>query len=220
MKKYNTKIKKLAGLLALTALFLNSNHTFGQHSAHAAQDVLVSYNTAFSYPLENNTSWELRTATGKVESGKGSLENYVFKEPGTYVLQIHAVHNPDACESNTPEKLNIKVSARKMEFDFSTVTFSENLKGGQAATGITVTVQAEYRSFDKTPIAYTKGFKTAGVDTTVTGKLKNGEVTLQQGVNTLVFDLEGQASTGNYIMLDFVDINGKVQSYGLTQIIE
>lgn len=221
MKKYISKIKRLSGLLAFTVVFLNSTPTFAQHNAPIEQNVLVPYNTAFSYDLANSTSWELTTSTGQVlKNGTGSIENEVFNEPGNYVLQIHAIHNPNSCDDSTPEKLNIKATAMKMEFDFSTVKFSKNIKGGQSVKGIVVSINAMYSSYENSVVTYTNGFKTAGVGTSIFGKLKNGQLTLQQGVNTLEFVLDGQATTGNYIMFDFVDINGDVQSYGLTQIIQ
>jgi len=43
---------------------------------------------------------------------------------------------------------------------------------------------------------------------------------LQNGINTLEFNLEGQATKNTYIMFDFVDINGNVQSYGFTNKIQ
>jgi hypothetical protein len=67
---------------------------------------------------------------------------------------------------------------------------------------------------------YTQGFNTAGVRTSVVGKLKNGQKRLQNGINTLEFNLEGQATKNTYIMFDFVDINGNVQSYGFTNKIQ
>jgi len=83
-----------------------------------------------------------------------------------------------------------------------------------------VTVNVDFDSYDKQVASYNRDFLTAGVGTTITGKLKNGEITLKPGKNTLEFVLDGIATTGNYIMIDFIDINGVVQSYGLTQKIQ
>ena len=77
-----------------------------------------------------------------------------------------------------------------------------------------------YSSFDNKTSKYNGSFKTFGVGSTITGKLKNGEATLKQGTNTLEFVLDGQATKGNNIQLNFVDVNGLVQPYGLTQIIQ
>lgn len=221
MKKYISKIKKLPTFLVLAVILLNSSLNYAQHIDIEGRDVLVPYNTAFSYDLASSTSWELKTSIGQVlKSGKGSLENEMFEEPGNYVLQIHTLNNPNSCDDSTPEKLNIKVSTMNMSFDFSSVKFSKKIKGGQPTVGIVVSVNAVYSSYENSTATYTKGFKTAGVGTSIVGTLRNGQVALQQGVNTLEFVLEGQATTGNYIMLDFIDVNGDVQSYGLTQIIE
>lgn len=221
MIRYINKIKTAAIFLLLAVVFLNSNVSFAQYDSNKEQDVLVAYNTSFFYDLEDNTSWEFKNSKGQLlKSGTGNFESETLSEPGDYVLHLHAVYNPNSCDASTVERLNIKVSAVKLEFDFSTLKFSRKIKGGQPATGIVLTVDAMYSSYENTSAVYAQGVNTAGVDTNIIGKLKNGPVTLQQGVNTLEFALEGQAKTGSYIMFDFVDLNKEVQVYSLTQIIE
>lgn len=228
MRKYLYKIefKKILGILMFTVVFINSSVVYSQSTIQsekaATYDILVPYNVPFNFKLESNATWELKNAEGQlIHSGKGSLENNVFSIPGDYVLHIQTVFDPNLCDSDqSPKKINIKASAMKMVFDFESVTFSKKIVGGQATDGITVRVNVDYSSLENNSAIYTYGFVTAGVDTTVVGKLKNGQVTLQQGMNTLEFELEGQATAGNYIMFDFVDVNGEVQSYGLTQKIE
>ncbi len=226
MRNYINKIKKKSGYLLLTVMLINGCLTFAQNTFQKEKieeyTVSISYDTPFSYPLKSTTSWELKDSGDKlIKKGTGSLENEIFAVPGNYMLQLHEVHNPDSCEhDHIPERLKINVSAMKMVFDFSSVKLSRNITGNQPADGIILSVNVVYSSYDNSTTVYKHGFTTAGVGTSVTGKLKNGEITLKQGLNTLEFVLKGQATKGNYIMIDFVDTNSDVQSYGLTGKIE
>lgn len=155
----------------------------------------------------------------QIASGRGaSLTQVVYEKPGVYLVEINEniAYDPNGCAHNhLPGKILLEVSPLKMVFDFKTVKLSKNITGNQAANGTTLTVNAMFASNDNSTAVYTQNFKTAGVKTSVAGKLKNGQATLQQGTNTLEFQLEGQATKGTYIMIDFIDINGVTQSYSL-----
>lgn len=217
------KSRKLRIAYATLILLLCGNLIFAQNTESTkAKNTLIAYDTPFSYYLENGTQWQLKNEDGLlIKTGVGSVENHIFSAPGNYVLHIHEIHTPDSCNhDHFPKSLTIEVSSNKMEFDFSSVKFSKNIMGGKLTNGITLTVNADFTSIDKNSAEYTFGFATVGVDTSIKGKLKEEKVMLQQGLNTLEFLLEGQASKDNYIMMDFIDINGNVQSYGLTQKIQ
>lgn len=217
---------KLQFVFAVLMMLFSGNILFAQNKNNTQniqeENLSTSYNTPFSYILENETPWSLKNAQGQIiNKGIGSIENQVFTEPGNYTLQIAATPHNNSCEhDHSPKNLTINVSQQRMVFDLSSVKFSQNIIGGQSAKNSTVTVKVDYSSYDNTSTVYKQSFATSGVGTSVSGKLKNGEVTLKQGINTLEFVLDGQASKGTYITLDFIDINGKVQPYGLTQKIQ
>ncbi len=193
------------------------------HNEKWVKDITVSYKIPFSYELTDAIRWEMISSAGKlVKKGTGSIANIFFQQPGNYMLKLTDTtpHNPNDCNhAHFPDQLNVKVSPYYMVFDLNTVKTSRTLTGG-SAKGTLVTVNVDFDSFDKQTASYNRSFATAGVGTTIIGKLKNGEVTLQPGNSTLEFVLEGNATTGNYIMIDFTDINGEIQSYGLTQKIQ
>lgn len=224
MKKYISYLASCRMRFAFAALMMLfcGNILFAQSKNTTEDNLSAAYNTPFSYSLENETPWTIKNAKGKlIANGTGSIENQIFAEPGNYTLNIAATPHSNSCEhDHSPKNLTIAVSPMKMVFDLSSVKFSENINGGQSAKGITVTVNADYSSFDNKTSKYNGSFKTFGVGSTITGKLKNGEATLKQGTNTLEFVMDGQAASGNYIAIDFVDINGQVQSYGLTKKIQ
>lgn len=226
MRKYLTiiEIKRILGVLMFLGIFMSSNLLSAQNNMQtqkAQYDIIVPYGTSFTYDLEiDNIQWRIETSAGnQIKNGSGAVKNYVFENPGDYVLKLKETNPDPESESSIQNELEIKASSMGMLFDFSTINFSRNISGGQAS-GIILSVDAIYSSYDNTTAVYSHGLTTAGVDTFITGKLKNGPVELQEGINTLKFELEGQASVGNYIMFDFVDINGEVQAYGLTEIIK
>ena len=211
--------------LLLFALFFTTGVVLAQrgvrHEIEKNHDVMVSCNMPFSYLLSPDVDWELTSATGNlIKKGKGDFVNEAFPVPGNYFLSIQKTHNDneESCDHDQyPSKLNITVSHNKMEFDWSTLKFSKNIIGGQSTKGIKVTVSVLYSSVENRNAVYEHGFKTAGVNTSIVGVLKEKKIILKPGVNKIDFLLDGVAESGNYIMLDFKDLNGKVHSYTLNQ---
>lgn len=225
MKKWYSNLT--VGKLQLFALLFTANLLLAQENLkqekETVEDITISYNTPFSYLFNPEVSWELANSNGElISSGKGDFADKVFDVPGNYIMSVHEnhVHTQGSCEhAQYPSKLNITVSDTKMKFDWSTLKFSKNIKGGQSAKGIVVTVNVHYSSAKNENTVYGYDLKTAGVNTSVFGTLKNKTI-LKPGVNTLAFLLDGVAEKGNYMMLDFKDMNGQVQSYSLTQKIQ
>ena len=177
-------------------------------------DAKISYLTPFSYTMTDNIYWDLKNEQNDVIlSGTGNLSDYTFDEPGRYTLNIKKNGNED---SNIPDKLNITVSPMKMVFDMSSVIISPSIIGGHSTNGTTLTVNVDFISYDGKSAVYNQGFTSSGIDTNITGNLKNNPVTINQGKNVLVFELQGQASSGNYISFHFNDINDEIQSYDIT----
>lgn len=209
----------------LFTLTFSGTSLFAQHNENTnhkrEESVITAYNVPFSYSLDTYTDWEIKNNNGELlNSGSGSIAK-LFSKPGTYILYIHEKHNHNSTSScdhvQYPSKVNITVSPLKLLFDFSTIKFSKNIQDSQSREGIVVTVNAMYNSYESKAAVYNHGFTTAGVGTSVRGKLKGGKTILKEGVNTLEFLLEGFITKGNNIMLDFKDINGQVQSYTLTE---
>lgn len=210
-------------MILLSGLIMAQEH-HGTNEEEGEGIMVTAYKTPFSYDLESTVKWELRGRSSKViTQGTGALKDIVLPEPGMYMLSIKEAktHASTSCDHmHYPEKINVSVSPMKMIFDFSTVRFSRNITGETTTEGIILSVDADYASYDNKPAVYSQNFTTAGIGTTVSGKLKNGEIVLKPGNNTLEFVLDGKTSKGNYLMFDFVDVNGQVQTYDLTQKIQ
>lgn len=226
MKKYISYL--VAGKLQLLMMLFAGNLVFAQYSEakenDRIQEFIISYNTPFSYSLNNDVRWKLSNDKGELlKQDTGNFENHVFDIPGNYTLSITEKHNHTvgSCDhAHYPSKLKIAVRSAKMVFDLSTVKFSKNIIGGQSAKGIKVNVNVDYSSTDNRTMVYEDGFTTSGVGTSIIGNLKNNKIILKPGVSTLEFVLDGVAERGNYIMINFKDVNGQIQSYGLTKKIQ
>ena len=206
-------------------LLLSISSVFAQHNENTnnkrEESVTLSYGLPFSYSLDTYTGWDIKNDAGDVlNSGSGNI-NEVFSKPGNYSVYIHEKHNHDSkssCDHDQyPSKISIKVSPLKLVFDFSSIQFSKKIKGGQSTEGIILTVNAVYSSYNNISADYHYGFTTAGVGTSLSGRLNKDKVLLKNGVNKLEFSLEGFTTKGNNITIEFKDINDQVQHYTLIE---
>ncbi|MBP6459503.1 MAG: hypothetical protein KA264_05350 [Crocinitomicaceae bacterium] len=145
------------------------------------------------------------------------INNYAFETPGSFEITIKHDHidNSEECEHNSlPELLMLRVSPYKMEFDFSTLSFTKNIQSGVWLDNIELSVNINFTSFDKTQAVFDQGqITTAGIGTTILGKLKNNSIVLLPGTNKLIYTISGSATKETYIMFDFLDINSQIKSY-------
>ena len=172
-------------------------------------------------PLENISSWTILHSGQTVGQGIGnSLLNFVFAQPGEYSVQIqdNHVHNAQSCDhSNLPSEILVTVTGKKMVFDFTQVTFSAPISNGNL-NGIVLSVPVIVDSYDGSPILFQQGtVYTAGVGTNLTAIPVQNVMSLNPGTVVLNYTLSGSVSRPTYIMFDFIDVNGKVQSFGLQQ---
>ena len=221
MKRYdfNSGTIGLRYLLVVFVLSLSSNFLLAQNKEGLVENIVIAYDTPFSYALNEEVSWDLQGTDGVVtSSGMGNI-NKAFSKPGIYTIHINEnhAHSSNSCDhSHGPEKLSITVTSEKVKFDFSSIHFSQEIRGGYAANGIVLSINAIYTSYDNTPGVYNQDITSFGVGSTISGKLKNGAVTMNPGNNIIEFVLDGQSSRGDNVQLNFTDFSGDVQPYSLT----
>lgn len=221
MKKNYNPLHKISGFIILVTILLLTPFAQAQELNAQQADVVVSYNSDFTYYVKEDATWSITTESGQsYKNGTGSILNERFSTPGNYYLQVSQTDAAHSCSSAHSLTQKIAVTPVRMEFDFSTIEFSKKIVGGHSTQGTLLRVHVFYESYEQTSVPYNFDCTTAGVGTNIKGTLRHGPVTLQPGNNVLEFVLEGQATSGNYIIFDFVDLNGNVKSYGLTQIIE
>ncbi|MCZ2099903.1 MAG: hypothetical protein LC107_00005 [Chitinophagales bacterium] len=205
--------------LSIVLMLFSLNPMIGQdRTPEGALDVVVSYNTPFSYNLGEDISWELKDENGFILANKkGDLDSYVFSKPGRYALEIIYDQNQNDIEHGYfPEKLIIVVKPIKLDFDFSTISFSRDIKAGQMCDDIIVKVAANFSSYNGESMPYNQGFTSFGVGSTISGQVRGEEVMLKPGSNMIEFLLKGQVEEKNSVQLNFLDFSGEVQPYTLT----
>ena len=169
--------------------------------------------------IENSVVWSILNIDLNTKTSLNGIEinNYIFETPGTFQITFNENKLIVFGECNHaifPELMIIKVSPFKMDFDFSTIKFNKKLESGAPIENCQLTVDVYLKSIANEKVVFPNGkVVSAGIDTTIEGQLLGNAVTLFPGVNKLVYQLKGAAKAGNFIMLDFFDVNGQVQSY-------
>ena len=168
-----------------------------------------------------NASWTISNEKGFVKQGRGvDLANYVFNTPGNYTVdfsisQAFTKIQNSCYHPSLPSKLLLEVKPYRLTFNFDTFKLSNEITAGADVTGSQLSVKAKLESFTGSPLLYNQEMRTAGIQTTVVGKV-NTE--LLPGNNTVTFDLEGTVKNPNtYIVFDFIDAKDDIQSYSLTK---
>lgn len=193
----------------------------GEHNAiHEKPFKVISFGEKINFgKIENSIVWTISSNDSNKKSSLNGNEinNYIFETPGTYKITFHenkAIIEGECNHAVFPDLMIIKVSPYKMNFDFSTIQFSKKIEAGAPIENCQLTIDIFFKSFTNEKVVFPNGkFVSAGIDTTIEGQLLNTAFTLLPGVNKLVYQLKGTAKAGNFIMLDFFDINGQVQSY-------
>ncbi|MEY3443881.1 MAG: hypothetical protein RLZZ519_2162 [Bacteroidota bacterium] len=172
-------------------------------------------------PLDNILNWTIIFAGQTVGQGTGSsLLNFVFSQPGDYTVQIedNHSHNPQECDHGTlPTEILVTVSGKKMVFDFEHVSFSAPVNNGNVS-GTVLSVPVTIDTYDGNPLLFEQNtIKTAGVGTNIIAIPTQNSISLNPGMHILTYTLSGAVNRPTFVMFDFVDVNGKVQSFALTQ---
>lgn len=243
MKKmyFKTKHKLFFSFLFLAFLFLNATYAqqtesisigSNEHNHLANEFTKTTGNLTISYtekiPFDGNSltdlknaSWAISNEKGFVKQGRGEdLANYAFNTPGNYTIdfsisQAFTKIQNSCYHPSLPSKLLLEVKPYRLTFNFDTFKLSSDITAGADTTGSQLSIQAKLESYNGSPLLYNQEMTTAGIQTTVVGKV-NSE--LLPGNNNLTFELEGVVKNANtYIMFDFIDAKDNIQSYALTK---
>ena len=178
----------------------------------------------------NQTIWTITNSADSIlfKSVNGNtLSSIKFDFPGEYHLSmhfdesIHSSHVGECFHPSIPETIKLVVSPHRIVFDFENLSFSTDIVGGKDMTGATLVVPVEYSSYSGNTIELPSlKMMSAGVNTTIQGVLKNEKTTLSPGLNQLTYSLKGSASKNTYIMFDFYDSTGAIQSYSFPTLIK
>jgi hypothetical protein len=180
---------------------------------------VITYFDKFSYTFDENTSWAIVNPVyyTTIKSGAGPIKDFSFPSPGIYNIEVfeETSHIQGDCNhSHYPKKIVIEVSPMKMEFDFSSVKFNNEIIGGQSQDENLITIDVYFSNTKNESVDFGSGqLATAGIGTTIQGELVNKKTILSPGVNHLVYKLTGYATSDTFIMFEFSDINKQTSNY-------
>lgn len=162
----------------------------------------------------------LDETNNSISEGNQTNFNYTFLKPGSYYAVFYNNASPiaghDGHVDKTTDTCFIEILPTSMVFNFVTLKISQAIRKGISTDGITVTVQADVLLYKGNKTKYKPmNMKTAGVGSRIIGTAAKQYHRLRSGANTLTYNLSGLALEQAYIMMDFTDINGMVQSYSL-----
>ncbi len=200
----------------IASLGLNAQTQFGKKMPFK----VISFGEKIDFgQLDKSVRWTVSGQNGTKSFSGSEINNYIFEQPGTYNIRFseNKMHNENEC--NHPpfdENFTVEVAAVKMVFDFSKIVFSKEIQSGISCDGIEVSVPVKIITSKEAPETATiPALRGAGIGVEITGKPVSETIKLRDGISTITYKLSGRASSPEYIMLDFFDINNQTQTYYL-----
>jgi hypothetical protein len=221
----NQLFKSLIGKAKYTfgfVFFLISHSFLGQNNITSSKTEfykIISFGESIKVnKVDTSSKWiiESNDLGLHIELTGSEINSYVFDTPGNYEITFsEANHAEDTCNhSSIPEQFNVFVSPTKMMFDFSTLAFNKKIEAGISLDNIEITLNVNLKTYNNDSVLFENGqMVSAGIGTTISGKLMDDKVKLKPGINKLTYKISGSATKDTYIMFDFFDINNQVQSY-------
>lgn len=205
-------------ILVLIFVFINLV-SFGQDKFD------ISYNETISIrKLEKSTTFTISSEYGTVNLTGDAINHFKFKKPGVYLIKVLQKKNTtdETCERIVlPSNITVNVSRIRIKFDGNKLNFSEPIKKNKETSGITFSIPITIETFDNKPVLMDlTQINSSGIGTSIKATLKNEFKQLAAGKHLLVYDLKGIATQNSYLMFDFIDANGKIQSISLKSPIE
>lgn len=185
----------------------------------------ISFNETITLKkIENNTTFTISSEFGTVNVIGDAINQYKFKKPGSYLIKVFQPKITSEEECNhpiLPSEIIVNVSRIKMKFDQSKLKLSQLIHKNTETSGIQLSIPVTIQTFDNNPVTIDLSpVNSSGIGTSITATLRDEFKQLSSGKHLLVYDLNGVATQNSYIMFDFVDANGKIQSVSLKSPIE
>ena len=209
----NFKQKKRILITVFAVLFLNT--------LQAQNRILISYNEKINLgKVSKNTHFYFSNDSNKIHLKGNEINNYNFSKPGIYTLKVEEkeMHQKESCtDIHLPKEILVEVSRIKMVFETNNISFSSSIIKNKNTEGITLNIPVTIETFDHLPASLLmKPIQTAGIGTNIIATLNAKFKELPEGNHTLQYDLSGIVTENSYLMFDFVDANGTIQSVSLT----
>lgn len=197
------------------------------HSNNPDAVIKISYGQKIHYNcFENSMDWSVTSGSEQFNVKGVKISDYVFEKPGFYKITfLDLAEDKIIDDEGVANFIEVDVAPYKMTFDWENAIFSNEIRKGIDTIGILLSVPIRIDSYngkiDKKIIKEysTEKVHTAGVGTNIEGQSKE-DTNLKIGLQILRYKLKGIASEEAYIMFDFTDINGRIQSFSYSKLIK
>jgi hypothetical protein len=165
--------------------------------------------------------WVIKDAQNNVVSddSKEALSTFLFPHSGTYQLSITDIHptQTEGCQ-HEHQDLNFQITVNPIQttFNLNNLGFTSNLSAANLASGIIITIPLEVTIENGTSeVVNLNNYKAVvqGVDCQIAVENLENMVVSNSGTYVLKFKLQGSVRPHTYIMIDFIDQNGKAATY-------
>lgn len=188
--------------------------------SQAKSDYIINYNEKIDF---GNVSQEVSFTiyfNNSIQRLNGSLINYfIFSKPGAYQINVveNIEHKENECGHNHfPKMIKVYVSNVKITFDTSNLKFFEPITKNKETLENYITIPVFIESYKNEPINLnTTPVIVSGIGSEIIATLDEKFIKLSPGNHILKYNLSGKVTENSYLMFDFLDTNGMVQTVSL-----
>jgi hypothetical protein len=148
-----------------------------------------------------------------------SVNEYLFDKSGNFDIKVKEFldHSKSECEhKHLPENFIVNVAPYRIFFDPLSVKLSDEIRINTSTSGVKLYVDITIDTIDKTIFNMNNEIvNSAGIGTKIKAKLDKKFSQLSTGKHTIYYNLEGLSTEASFIMFDFLEPNGNIQSIAL-----
>lgn len=185
----------------------------------------ISFGETISFgTIDNSVQWTIlnKSQNISVSINGNEINKYIFDKPGFYEIHFseNRKHTEECSHPAFNEKMLIEVTAVKMNFDFSHITFSEKIKSGVNYNDLIITVPVNVVVKENKRANFkVQEFSVAGVGSELKATPLQNEMILTTGKHIIKYKVSGMVKNKTYLMFDFIDFNNNVQTYNQPEIV-
>lgn len=148
-----------------------------------------------------------------------AIHDFVFSQPGEYLITVET-NEPftkgDCSHSSLPKEIALTVDRVRIKFDQQGLQFSSPIIKNKAMDGTHLMIPVIVETYDNQPVILNKQLvEVSGIGSSLTAQLESTSDTLPTGQHLLRYALKGKVTENAYLMFDFVQPNGVIQSIAL-----
>jgi hypothetical protein len=168
----------------------------------------------------DNITWSIlqdnQIITEQINTNKSILD-HIWSTPGKFTLLINQAKDDEInCNHhNQLKSFEVEVSSVNVNFLIDQIDYRGILTQRSIKDGIELEIPLEISSYFDT-LSFNPNLlkiNVNGVNCSVEGLVISQDLITKQGKYNIIFNLKGFVTKGTYIMIDFIDHDGKITTY-------